>query len=229
VRVVGYVRVSTDRQAEDGQGLPVQEKAIRAWCRTNRHRLVALYRDEGVSGAKPVAERPGLLAALAAVKDGQACALVVPKLDRLARSLGVQEAALGMVWRSGGRVFSLDHGEILCEDTEDPYRTAMRQMMGVFSQLERGVIVARMKAGRAHKAEQGGYAYGAPGYGQRAEGGALVAEATEQAALARMRALRTDGASLRTIAATLDAEGHKPKRGGTWQPRQVGRILQRVR
>jgi DNA invertase Pin-like site-specific DNA recombinase len=133
-----------------------------------------------------------------------------------------------MVWRSGGRVFALDHGEILCEDTEDPYRTAMRQMMGVFSQLERGVIVARMKTGRAHKAGQGGYAYGSPGYGQRAQGGELVAEATEQTALARMRALRADGASLRTIAATLDAEGHRPKRGGVWQPRQVGRILERV-
>jgi hypothetical protein len=55
-----------------------------------------------------------------------------------------------------------------------------------------------------------------------------VAEETEQAALARMRALQVEGASLRAIAATLDAEGHKPKRGGTWQPRQVGRILERV-
>jgi hypothetical protein len=51
------------------------------------------------------------------------------------------------------------------------------------------VIVARMKTGRAHKAGQGGYAYGSPGYGQRAQGGELVAEATEQAALARMRVL----------------------------------------
>jgi hypothetical protein len=88
-----------------------------------------------------------------------------------------------VAWRAGGRVFSLEHGEILCEDTEDSYRTAMRQMMGVFAQLERAVIVARMKAGRVHKAETGGYAYGASGYGQRAEGGALVADEREQAAV----------------------------------------------
>jgi hypothetical protein len=50
VRVVGYVRVSTDRQAEDGQGLPVQEKAVRAWCRTHGHRLVAIYRDDAFCG-----------------------------------------------------------------------------------------------------------------------------------------------------------------------------------
>jgi DNA invertase Pin-like site-specific DNA recombinase len=50
VRVVAYVRVSTNRQAEDGQGLPVQEKAIRAWCRTHGHRLVAIYRDDAFCG-----------------------------------------------------------------------------------------------------------------------------------------------------------------------------------
>jgi hypothetical protein len=55
-----------------------------------------------------------------------------------------------------------------------------------------------------------------------------VAEETEQATLARMRVLRAEGASLRAIATTLDAEGHRPKRGGTWRPRQVGRILGRV-
>src|SRR5207244_11738718 len=88
--------------------------------------------------------------------------------DRLARTLSVQEAALASVWAQGGRVF-LPEGEVLRDDPDDPMRTAMRQMMGVFSQLERGMITARLRAGRAAKAASGGYAYGSPPFGWRAD------------------------------------------------------------
>ena len=78
------------------------------------------------------------------------------KLDRLARDLMTQEAALGRVWRHDGRVFTVDKGEILADDPADPMRTAFRQMLGVFAQLERGMIRARMDAGRQAKNERAG-------------------------------------------------------------------------
>ncbi len=60
-----------------------------------------------------------------------------------------------------------------------------------------------------------------------AEGRELVPEPAEQAALALIRQLRTAGQSVRSIAATLTAEGHQPKRGGQWHPETVRHILAR--
>jgi hypothetical protein len=68
------------------------------------------------------------------------------------------------------------------------------------------MVVLRLQAGRrrkADKADKGGYAFGGPPYGYRAEGRALVPHEAEQAALARMTELRSGGASLRAVASAL--------------------------
>lgn len=229
LRLVAYLRVSTDAQAEYGQGLDIQERAIRRWAKHHGHRIVGVERDEGVSGAKEAADRPGLTDALEALERRRADGLVVYRLDRLARSLTVQEAVLGHVWRHGGKVFAVDTGEVPADDPSDPMRTFVRQVMGAAHQLERGLIAARMRAGRELKAERGGYAgYGAPPYGTRAEGGELVVDPDEQSAIARMVELREVGKSLREIGAVLDAEGIRPRRGERWHSMQVGRVLART-
>ena len=84
----------------------------------------------------------------------------------------------------------------------------------------------RMRAGRQRKAAQGGYAHGAPPFGWRAENSELVPDDDEQAVIARMRNMRNEGASLRDIAATLEAEGVKTKRGHSrWSPTAVRSAL----
>jgi len=226
LRLVGYCRVSSPTQVETGQGLAIQQKTIRDWIKGHGHRLVGLHRDEGVSGT--IEEREGLTEALAAVRFNGAEGLVITTLDRLARSLTVQEAVLAQVWSAGGRVFTVDDGEVLADDPDDPARTFIRQVMGAVAQLERGLIARRLRRGRQHKAEQGGYAAGAPPLGFRAEGGELVPDPDEQAAVQRIVELRADGASLRRIAAALTAERLTPKRGGAWHPQQVARVLDRA-
>ena len=227
MRLVGYTRVSTEGQARDGGGLQVQEQAIRKWAKAHGHRLVAVVRDEGVSGARGAGDRPGLAEALRAVKDGVADGILTHKLDRLARALTVQEAILAQVWHHGGQVFTVDLDEVLQDDPDDPMRTAMRQMVGVFAQLERAMINSRMRAGRRLKAEQGGYAYGAPALGYSAVGGTLVPVEDEQVILGRIDLLRAQGRSLREICGVLQDEGCCTKRGGTWHPATIARILKR--
>lgn len=95
--ISGYLRASCDRQAGEGLGLDVQESAIRNWCAVRNFELVGIFRDEGLSGSRDPGERPGLSAALEAIESGEATALIVHKLDRLARSLTVQVAALAHV------------------------------------------------------------------------------------------------------------------------------------
>jgi DNA invertase Pin-like site-specific DNA recombinase len=181
------------------------------------------------SGTVPVDQRAGFVEVLNRIREGRCEGLVVLNLGRVARLLTVQEAALAMVWSTGGRVFTVDAGEVLQDDPDDPMRTAIRQMMAVFHQLDRAMIVARLQGGRQVKAAQGGYAYGAPRFGQVAEAKALVADPTEQATIGRIVKLAEGGASLRAIAAMLEAEGRRPKRGGKWHPQTVARVLERAR
>jgi DNA invertase Pin-like site-specific DNA recombinase len=229
MKLVAYLRVSTDRQAEEGLGLDVQDGGIRRWARDNGHRIVLVTRDEGVSGSSGVDVRLGLHDALASVKHGTADGVVVYRLDRLARKLTVQEATLAKVWDMGGTVFAVDLGEVPRDDPDDPMKTALRQMIGVFAQLDRGMIAARLRSGRLLKAERGGYAgFGAPPYGTRSVAGVLVLDPAEQEAVDRALALRSSGASLRTIADTLTDEGYRPKRTVRWHPETLRRMLARA-
>jgi DNA invertase Pin-like site-specific DNA recombinase len=167
MKLAGYLRVSTDSQAEDGYGLDVQRDAIKRWAKKNGHTIERWCSDEGVSGAIEALDRDGLSCVLSAIESGKAGGLIIARLDRLARSLTVQEAALAHIWRAGGSVFAVDTGEVHRDDPDDPMRKAMRQMIGVFSELERAMITKRMRDGRKHKADAGGYAGGRPALGYR--------------------------------------------------------------
>lgn len=232
MRLVGYKRVSGLGQVNDGFGLAIQDTALRSWAKTNGHRLLRIEEDEGVSGAKEAVDRPGLSAALLAIQEGEAEGLLVPKLDRLARALTVQEATLAFVWRAGGRVFAADSGEILEDDPDDPMRTALRQVVGVFAELDRRIVVKRMRDGRAAKAKTGrksvgSYAFGTHGQGKGRERDAAP-RPDEQATVARILELREAGDSFRSIAAVLDAEGLKPRRAAQWSAMSVRAVVQRA-
>jgi DNA invertase Pin-like site-specific DNA recombinase len=224
LRAVGYIRVSSQSQL-DGYGLKAQEQDIRKCAKAHGLKLRAILRDEGVSGSTEAIDRPGLADALARLEGGEAEVLLVPRLDRLARKLTIQEAALAQVWKHGGRVIACDQGEVGRDEPDDPVRTAMRQMMGVFAQLERGMVVARLRRGRQAKKDAGGYAHGRPPYGYEAFEGSLRPVPTEQAVIRKARQLRKTGLSYRQIAARLGYEGDFPRTGGQWHPAMVARVV----
>src|SRR6185436_9566170 len=91
LRLVGYIRVSTDDQALHGVSLDAQEGRLQAHAKAHAkahgYKLVAVERDEGVSGKVAPARRDGLTKAMAAIQLGYADGLVFLKLDRLSRSV----------------------------------------------------------------------------------------------------------------------------------------------
>lgn len=229
---MAYLRVSTVDQAEHGDGLDVQESAIRTWAEKNGHAVVAWASDEGISGSNGLNTRQGLLEALEAVRDGSASGVVVYRLDRLARDLIVQEQLLGELWRLGAAVFSTAEAEAVYlrpDDPDDPSRKLIRQVLGAVSEYERSMIALRLRSGRRMKSARGGYIGGfANRYGFRLVDGQYVPETDEQAVIARCVALRDTGASLRDIAATLNAEAVLGPSGGVWHAPSVQRTLARV-
>ena len=84
-KAIGYLRVSTAEQA-NGFGLEVQEQAIRTYARDRDIRLVSVLEDAGQSGSNGLDDRPALAKGLADLESGPATALIVYRLDRLARA-----------------------------------------------------------------------------------------------------------------------------------------------
>ncbi len=229
MRLTPYVRVSTDAQASEGSGLDVQREQITRWAKTHGHRLAQERCDAGISGAEALEGRHGLLGALEDVRLGLSGGIVVYRLDRLARDLVAQESLLSQVRSCEGEMFSCSDTEasFLGDDSADPARTLVRQVLGAVSQYERSMISLRMQAGRQRKAREGGYAGGAPPLGQRPKDGELVQDESEARTVELIVSLSAEGHSSRQICAVLCDQGRPTKRGGRWHPATVSRVLKR--
>ncbi len=84
-KAVGYIRVSTEQQADEGYSLEHQAEKITQYAELNDLELVDIKQDAGISG-KSMNGRPGIEAALDMITGGKVHHLIVYKLDRLARS-----------------------------------------------------------------------------------------------------------------------------------------------
>lgn len=226
-RVIGYIRVSTSRQAEDGVSLDAQRAKLEAYALAMDLELVTIEVDAGVS-AKTL-DRPALQRALTAMKAGEADGLLVCKLDRLTRSV----RDLGdLVDDFFGDRFSL----LSVADSIDTRSAAGRLVLNVLasvSQWEREATGERTRESLAHIRSQG-VQLGAEALGWRrveatdADGRRVVETVSDEArTVARMLELRETGLTLRAIADTLDAEGHQTKLGGRWHANTIRRVLAR--
>src|SRR5438270_661247 len=82
--VYGYTRVSTDRQADEGESLGAQQRVVEGYAMMLGLKLDEIFVERGVSGSKPLRDRPEGARLLATLKEGDV--LITPKLDRMFRS-----------------------------------------------------------------------------------------------------------------------------------------------
>lgn len=208
----GYARVSTKDQVLHGLGLDVQEQFLReAQCSK-------IFSDKGVSGT--LDDRPGLASALAEVQQGDT--LLVPRLDRLARDLIVQEQIFRDLQKRGVKIESLAEPD-LCSN--DPTRVLLRQMLGAIAEYERSLICRRLKGGRVRKHQDGGYAGGAPPYGYNAIDGQLVVNEAEAEVVRLIFGKHKGKDPCSKIASYLNTRGAKTKRGGKWYASTIKAII----
>jgi DNA invertase Pin-like site-specific DNA recombinase len=140
--VIGYIRVSTDEQV---LGPEVQRAALKRWCGARGGRLLRVFIDQGASGGESPQERPGLLAALAAVRNLGAGVLLVAKRDRLARDTVLAATIERAVECDGAAVRSADG----LGEGDAPEAVLMRRIADAFAEYERLVIRARTRAALA--------------------------------------------------------------------------------
>jgi DNA invertase Pin-like site-specific DNA recombinase len=223
-RAVGYVRVSTEEQAQLGVSLEAQERAVRCYCEMRGLELVELIRDEGVSAGKPLASRTGGERVLAAIRRREASAVVAWKLDRLFRDCGDCLAVTRDWDRRNVSLHLVDLGGQAVDTASAMGRFFLTVMAGA-AELERNQIRERTSAAMRHKADLGEYTGGEAPYGYRVEGDRVAVDASEQTVIALASELRAAGLSYRRIAAELAARGLAPRRGGAWHPQTVANLL----
>jgi site-specific DNA recombinase len=214
---VGYIRVSTVGQAEDGVSLDAQRSKIAAWCDVMGYDLVQVCADEGISGHS-MGKRAGLQAAIDAV-----CAhggvLVVYSLSRLARNTRETLELGEQLHTAGADLVSLSEKI----DTTSAAGKMIFRMLAVLAEFERDQVSERTTMALQYKKAQGEKLGGRIPYGIQlaADGVHLEANTTEQAVIRIARELHQAGLSSRKIAARLAEQGMYSRAGSVFAPSAI--------
>lgn len=202
LKIIGYVRVSTDKQ---DIGPEVQIAELRAEAERMGYDL-HLVREDAASAAT-VAKRPLMVQALADMKAGKYHGLMVSKLDRLSRNMEDGTRLLADSQRQGWRIICLDLGV----DTATIMGAGMYNMALNFAEIERKFIGKRTKDAMAKLGET-------KHMGRKRQ---LPAETVE-----RIKVARASGASMAKIAAALNEDCIPTSQGGAkWYPSSVKAVL----
>lgn len=205
MRVVGYVRVSSQEQVASGAGLAAQRQAIQAEG-DRRGWSIRWTEDPGYS-AKDL-KRPGIQTALGMLRAGEADALVVAKLDRLSRSVIDFATLLKEATAPGGwQLVILDLGV----DTTTPTGRLVAGVVAQVAEFEREMIRERTRVALAAK---------------RAAGARLGPPAVPAAVRERIARARSGGATLQAIATELNRAAVPTAQGGRcWYPSTIAAVL----
>lgn len=208
---LAYLRVSSRAQI-DGDGFERQRIATGSWANLNDVTILETYRDEGVSGTAPLADRPGLLALFERISSNGIRLVLVEKSDRLARDLIEGELILREFRRLGVRVIECEGGHDLTNGTDNPTATLIRQVLGAVAEFEKSALVGKLRASRVRARRSGKRVEGRrPFYGPE------IAELAQR--------LRDEGMSYREIALELDARGIPTRQGRPWHENTVRYLL----
>jgi DNA invertase Pin-like site-specific DNA recombinase len=219
---VAYIRASKNEQKLSPEA---QRASIEAWAAGEGVSVVAWHVDQGVCSVTPIAERPALLGAIAALREHGAGVLVVAKRDRIARDVVLSAMVARAVAGCGAHVVSAA-GE---GNGDAPADQFMRTVIDGAAEYERALIRARTRAALSVLRARGQKTGGGIPYGYRldADGRSLVAVEGEQATIAIARTLSAAGRRLRPIAAELARAGRVSRVGRPFSAMQVARMLDR--
>lgn len=164
-KAIAYLRsssaanVGADKDSDKRQRATIEGFAKRAGLEITEE-----FYDQDVSGADPIESRPGFSALLDRIEANGVRTVVVEDASRFARQLIVQEAGIIALIERGVRVLTASGDDLTA--TEDPFKVAMRQIAGVFAQLEKARLVGKLKAARERKRATGKKVEGRKSYAE---------------------------------------------------------------
>ena len=222
MRAIGYVRVSTDEQSQQGVSLSNQEQKIRAYCTAKDWEMTAVIRDEGCSGKD--LNRPGVQEIIKGCRKRAFNVVVTMKLDRLTRSVKDLGYLVEDVFNKHGIAFS---------SLQDNFNTSTangRMVMNVLATLaqwERDIISERTRdAVQFMKSSL--KLIGAVPFGFNLAGKELIPNPDEMKTVSKFITIKGHGASYQKIARPLNTDSIPAKNGGKWHPKTVMGVMRHI-
>lgn len=218
--VVSYVRCSTQIQAEDGASIEIQHRKIAEFCKDKGYVLSKTYEDKGFSGT--IKDRPGLVQLIRDCEAGKVGRVVIYKYDRLARELSISIWIQSVFKRYGVEVSAVADPEFM---SDDPITNALRNFLFVFADMERSIIISRLRSGRDNNARNGLRGSGPIPFGYVKVGDKLGIEPSEAEYVRKIFRWFIKGWSLTEISGILNKRGVITKRGKPFSIQSIKNIL----
>src|ERR1700733_5619517 len=169
-RCYGYARVSTTMQADEGESLAVQQRQLFGYAQMNGLTIDKVFVERGVSGSKPLGDRPQGAALLAVLKAGDV--VITPKLDRMFRSALDALDVLGRLKQAGVSLHMIDLGG---DTTGNGVSKLVFTILSAVAEAERDRTRERITEVKRDQRQRGRYLGGTPPFGWRVgEAGELV-------------------------------------------------------
>jgi DNA invertase Pin-like site-specific DNA recombinase len=222
-KAIAYLRTSSAANVGTEKDSDKRQRgAIKAFAKRERWEVTEEFYDADVSGADPIETRPGFSALLDRIEDSGVRTVIVEDASRFARQLIVQEAGIIALIERGVRVLTASGDDLTA--SEDPFKVAMRQIAGVFAQLEKARLVGKLRAARDRKRAAGVKVEGRKSYAEidvRDHDGRMIALAKRL----RRRSPKGGRCSLRAIAIELEKAGYLNQVGKRFAATAIGRML----
>jgi DNA invertase Pin-like site-specific DNA recombinase len=223
-KAIGYIRVSTRRQAEEGLSLDNQTQAIERYCALKGLEIAHIAVDPAVKGPRPLASRPAGAELVSRLGASEAGSVVALRLDRLFRgTLDCLQTA--QEWTKQGISLHLIDLGGQAIDTSGAMGRLFLAFMAAFAELEHERISERSQETHDYLRREGKRQGRFAPYGYRfGPDDELVPHMREQDAIARIVKLKRERFSLDNIIRQLEDDGIEP-RGKAWHRTTIVRIL----
>lgn len=208
-----YVRVSTERQVQEGYSISAQKNNLIKFANDNHLFIYDIYADEGISG-KNVINRPEVQRLINDIQNSKIDVVLIQKFDRLTRNISDTEDFIELFKKHDIDVWSISDGKVDFNSSNGKFMTLLK---GLFAQHEREQIADRIKIAFREKAKEGyTLCSGCPPYGYKHVKGNKVLQIKEDEAkiVRRIYEMYLNNMSLSMIAKTLNIEGIPTKKKG---------------
>jgi len=220
-KAFAYCRVSGKGQVV-GNGFDRQLENINKFCDQSIYKIVQIFREQ-ISGTKDETDRPKFKNMIASVLDDNCNTVIVESLDRLAREYRIQESLIIYLASKGINLIAANTGENITQAiSEDPMKKALIQIQGIFAELDKSLLVNKLRKAREKVRKEKGKCEGPKSYGH-------VKDEAEILQKIRYMRRRSKGQkktrTYQSIANKLNREGIITRHGKKWSAGLVYNVL----
>jgi site-specific DNA recombinase len=223
-RAVGYIRVSTQAQAKEGESLKTQEKQISDFIKNKKGwESVKIYSDKARSGSTDVG-RSQFQQMIQRAKKGEFQGIVFSRLSRFARNAGDFLHHRDMLRESGVELFSVKENI----DPTTPSGKLMMGLMAIIAEWEREMMAEQMGENKMALWREGKINMGQPPLGydwDRKERELVIVPEEKEIYLKMVDLYLNQGLPMKDITLKLTEEGVRGKRGGSLTSKGIGDIF----